>query len=56
LRIATLLLAVLHVIHFAMLTFAQPVPKFSDMRWRATSRYSTRIKTNVMCETDEPIL
>src|SRR5207249_11885040 len=47
LRIATLLFAALHVMHFAVCAVMQPFPKFTCMRWLGTSCYATRIKTNL---------
>src|SRR5205823_9153930 len=48
LRIATLLFAALHVIHFAVCALAQPCAKFSSVRRRSASRYATRIETNLL--------
>src|SRR6266487_390056 len=48
LRIATLLFAALHVIHFAVCALAQPCAKFSSVRRRSASRCATRIETNLL--------
>src|SRR6266478_3419760 len=48
LRIATLLFAALHVIHFAVCALAQPFAKFSSVRRRSASRCATRIETNLL--------
>src|SRR5438876_7755075 len=47
LRIATLLFAALHVVHFAVRAVTQPLPKFTCMRWLGASCYATGIKTNL---------
>src|SRR5206468_8303752 len=47
-RIATLLFATVHVIHFTVCAFAQPCAKFSSVRRRSASRYATRIETNLL--------
>src|SRR5438876_8719595 len=47
LRIATLLFAALHVMHFAVRAVTQPFPKFTCMRWLGASCYATGIKTNL---------
>src|SRR5437016_5835622 len=49
LRIATLLFAALHVIHFAVCARAQPFAKLGCMFRRVASRYATRIETNLLC-------
>src|SRR6266478_9560258 len=47
LRIATLLFAALHVIHFAVCALAQPFAKFTRVGRHIASRYATRIETNL---------
>src|SRR4029077_19630983 len=47
-RIATLLFAALHVIHFAVCALAQPFAKFSSVRRRSAGRCATRIETNLL--------
>ena len=56
LRIATFLFAALHIMHFAMRAFAQPLAKFRCMRRFAASRDATQIETNLMRERREPFL
>src|SRR5882724_1774836 len=48
LRIATLLFAALHVMHFAVCAFAQPFPKLRSIYRRGANRYATRIETNLL--------
>src|SRR4029453_17632044 len=54
LRIATFLLAALHVIHFAMRPVAQPFTKVIRVRRRVESGHAARIKAEVFGKRDKP--
>src|SRR5262249_13652225 len=56
LRIATFLLATLHVIHFAMRPVAQPFTKVIRVRRRVAGSHATRIKPDLPHKRDKPRL